>query len=274
MSMRRLMATLALVLALASSTKADAVADELAKFQGTWRLVSVEADGKVEKDLASKNITVTIEKETHTVRFGDSVIESNVKFAIDPSKTPKEVTDTVMEGPNKGQVIKGIYKLEGDMLTSCTSSDGERPTEFSAPAGSKRTVRTFERLVDDPNKKDLAFFEGTWDYESMIVDGNEAPADDVKGSRLVLEGETFTLKTPGGDMVGTFKIDATKSPKTIDATFSDGPQKGMVTEAIYEVDGKTFKVCSSTIPGSPRPTKFESKAGSGHVLQVLKKEKP
>jgi hypothetical protein len=40
---------------------------------------------------------------------------------------------------------KGIYELNGDTLKSCVASPGkERPTEFSAKAGSGHTLRVFK----------------------------------------------------------------------------------------------------------------------------------
>lgn len=262
-----------------STTRGDDVADELAKFQGTWKLISVEADGRPSEDVSQKNITVTFDGASHTVKFDGKVIEKNVKIVIDPTKTPKEVTDTVTEGINQGMVIKGIYKLEGDRLTSCIDYGGDRPTEFAAPAGTKQLVRVFERVaapeaVDDtPDKKDMERFQGTWAYESMVVDGQELPADNAKDIRLIIDGNRFSLKTPEGTMVGTFQIDATSKPKTIDTTFTDGPRKGMTSPGIYELDETTYKVCVP-LSGTTRPTEFASSKGSGLVLQVLKKVKP
>jgi len=264
--------TLAVTL-LGTSSRADAVADDLAKFQGTWKLISVETDGKPVEDVASRNITVTFDGDTHTVRLGDKVIEKNVKIVIDPTKTPKQVTDTVTEGTNKGLTIQGIYKLDGDKLTSCITYKSERPTDFSAPAESNRILREFERVVDDPGKKDLELFEGTWRFESLQAAGEVRSFDDIRDSRLTIKGEAFTLKQAAGDVTGTFKLDATKTPKTIDATYTDGPQKGTTMQGIYEIDETTFKVCVA-VDGLTRPTEFKSEAGSVHVLQVLKKEKP
>ncbi len=263
---------LSMSIGLSSTCRADAVSEEIARFQGIWRLISVEADGKPVEDVAGRNITVTFEGDTHTVRLGDKVIEKNVKVVIDPTQTPRQATDTVTEGTNKGLIIQGIYKLEGDKLTSCITYKGERPTEFSAPAGSNRMLRVFERVnADDPTKKDLALFEGTWKYESMDVNGQARSLSEIQDSRLIVKGDTFTLKSPDGDVSGTFKLDATKTPRTIDATFTEGPQKGTTTQGIYELDETTFKVC---VPGEggQRPAEFKSEAGL--VLQVLKKEKP
>ena len=52
----------------------------------------------------------------------------------------------------------------------------------------------------------------------------------------------------------------------------DGPEKGMTAKGIYTLEGDTYTVCLDT-KYKDRPTKFESKKDSGHVLEVLKREK-
>lgn len=131
-----------------------AVEAEIARFQGTWQLLSAEKEGKKSPEETVKQITVTIKGNTHTVRFGDQVVAHNVSFEVDPSKNPKWTTDTITEGPDKGKQILGIYKLEGDTLTSCVAPLGkDRPTEFSAKPGSNYTLRTFKRATKgEPDK--------------------------------------------------------------------------------------------------------------------------
>jgi uncharacterized protein (TIGR03067 family) len=131
------------------SAEDPAVREELARFQGTWQLLTAETDGKKIDEDQAKQIRVTMTGNTHTVRFGDRVIAENVRFAIDPSKTPRWTTDAIDEGPDKGKEMRGIYRLEGDRLTSCVAKvGGERPTEFSAKPGSGQTLRTFVRVKD------------------------------------------------------------------------------------------------------------------------------
>ena len=123
------------------------VKDELAKFQGTWQLVSAESNGAKAPEERVRQIRVTIKENKHSVRFGDEVIAKDVSFELDPSKSPKQVTDTLNAGPNKGKQILGIYKLEGDTLTSCVAPIGkDRPTEFASAPGSAHTLRIFHRL--------------------------------------------------------------------------------------------------------------------------------
>ena len=125
----------------------------------------------------------------------------------------------------------------------------------------------------DDTKKEIDRFQGTWKFESLEIEGKKAPEEAFKGSRLVIKGDQFTYTEGNGTYKGNFKVDVTQKPKTIDITFTDGPEKGKTIVGIYELEGDTYKVCLS-VNDKDRPKEFASKAGSGHVLEVLKREKP
>jgi hypothetical protein len=50
-----------------------------------------------------------------------------------------------------------------------------------------------------------------------------------------------------------------------------GPNKGKVFSAIYEIDDEQHKICFAAA-GKERPTAFSALPGSGHLLQVWKRE--
>jgi uncharacterized protein (TIGR03067 family) len=124
----------------------------------------------------------------------------------------------------------------------------------------------------DEVKKEIERFEGTWKFESLELDEAKVPTDSFKDSKLVIKGDKFTYKEGDAEYGGTFKVDVSKKPKTIDITFTAGPEKGKSFKGIYELDGDTYKVCLDP-KGKDRPTKFETKKGTGVVLEVLKREK-
>lgn len=80
------------------------------------------------------------------VRRGDMVIlESNVK-KLDTSKKPKTIDTEQIVGEHKGKTIQGIYEIDGDKLRVCMATPGkERPTEFSAKAGSGNSLAVYQR---------------------------------------------------------------------------------------------------------------------------------
>ena len=130
-------------------------------------------------------------------------------------------------------------------------------------------------LADDKAdlEKEVRKFQGTWTFESSETGGKELPADQLKGLILIFEGAKHTVKK--GDeviQVGTQKLDPSKSPKSIDVTVTQGPNKGAVMLGIYEIDADTLKVCF--VPqGKKRPTEFKSAPGSENFVNVHKRVK-
>jgi uncharacterized protein (TIGR03067 family) len=122
-------------------------------------------------------------------------------------------------------------------------------------------------------KKELQQLEGTWVVVSEEMDGRKVPADTIKPSKLIVKGDTYTVQM--GERVvekGTIQIDPTKKPKTIDATPSDGENKGKTFHGIYEIQGDTAKDCFA-MDGKERPKEFATKQGSGMVVRVYKRDK-
>jgi uncharacterized protein (TIGR03067 family) len=119
-------------------------------------------------------------------------------------------------------------------------------------------------------EKEAKKFQGTWTIESSVTGSAGIPRDQLKGFLLIYEGDKHTLMF--GDkvfQVGTQKIDPSKSPKTIDVTMTEGPDKGKVMLGIYEFDGDTLKVCFDP-QGKKRPTEFKSAPGSQNFVNVHK----
>jgi uncharacterized protein (TIGR03067 family) len=121
-------------------------------------------------------------------------------------------------------------------------------------------------------EKDFERFEGTWKFVFLEMGGMQMPESSFKGARLILKGNQFTLKEATVTYGGTFKLGLAGKVKTIDVTFTSGPETGKTTQGIYELEGDVYKVCMALV-GKPRPTEFVSKPGSGHVLEILHREK-
>src|SRR5262245_24231200 len=117
---------------------------------------------------------------------------------------------------------------------------------------------------------------GEWQLVSMIRNGEELPKSELGKMVRQVAGNEVTVVVEGAEGVATLKstlsIDATKSPKTIDATRTNGPTKGRAALGIYEFDGDELKTCVAP-PDKDRPTEFASKPGSEHVLAVWKRVK-
>lgn len=127
-------------------------------------------------------------------------------------------------------------------------------------------------ILADDVEKDLKKLEGTWTFDSVEAGGNKLPAEQFKTMSVTMEGTKYSVKL--NDMVveaATQKIDSSKSPKTMDVTVTEGPNKGKVYLAIYEINGDTLKVCFDP-EGKKRPTEFKGDVGS-QTLVVHKRVK-
>lgn len=122
--------------------------------------------------------------------------------------------------------------------------------------------------------KDLEQMQGTWLLVSGERDGKKFTEEEVKQSRLVIKGTTYSIPKSdvGTSQKGAFTFDPSKNPKEIDSTTGSGPDKGKTWQGIYEIDDDTHKVCFAP-PGKDRPKEFTSGPGSGHILQVWKRAK-
>jgi uncharacterized protein (TIGR03067 family) len=134
-----LTALVSLPIAAGQAKEADAK-KELEKFQGRWTTISRVDDGKAATEEETKNHLINIKGDHVTVLNKDKEV-ATARLTPDPNKNPAEYEFTYESGPNKGKTRKGIYKLEGDILTTCLAAAGkERPKEFASKPGSGATL--------------------------------------------------------------------------------------------------------------------------------------
>jgi uncharacterized protein (TIGR03067 family) len=250
------------------------------QLQGSWSMVSFEINGEsVAEDLV-KTGRLEVQGDRYTPSLGSN--SATATFKIDTTRTPFAIDFTFNDGPQKGKTCKGIYSLEGDILRICRglTENEDRPSTFAAPADSMRQLVVWNRAKAGPpaaateaQKAEYSKFEGTWTYESVEIEGKPVPDPILKARKLILKGNEFTLEDAAQPTHGTYEVEVSKSPKTIDVTFTDGPDAGKVSKGLYELDGDTCRVCIG-LAEKPRPAGFTSWPNSGNVLEVLKRQKP
>jgi uncharacterized protein (TIGR03067 family) len=122
-------------------------------------------------------------------------------------------------------------------------------------------------------KSDIAELQGAWNIVSLEIDGAKMAEGIFNGSQIILQENKFTTVSMGATYKGTYKVDESSTPKTIDMKFSAGPEKGNISLGIYELDGDNWKICL-TVTATKRPKRFVTKAGSGLALETLKRAAP
>ncbi len=117
---------------------------------------------------------------------------------------------------------------------------------------------------------DLQNLQGTWNIISLEIDGQTVPAGMLGAARIVIHDGNFVSQAMGATYEGTFEVDSAKSPKTFNMNFTAGPEKGITSPGIYELDGDIWKICLA-LRGDERPTMFATAPGSGHARETLKR---
>src|SRR5262249_43510413 len=92
-----------------------------------------------------------------------------------------------------------------------------------------RLLPAFAPLAEEAQKQ----LQGTWAATKAERDGKAA--DDVVGHRLTFTENRFQIRSQDGKTLyeGTFRVDATTKPATIDFEHTEGALKGKMWKGIY-----------------------------------------
>jgi uncharacterized protein (TIGR03067 family) len=125
--------------------------------------------------------------------------------------------------------------------------------------------------AQDDAEKELKKLSGVYIMVSGEANGEKLPEMTVLTSTLTLKGNKYTVKLGDDKFSGHQKLDPTKSPKEIDATDTDGANKGKTMLGIYKLEKGMFTVYFSP-PGKDRPKEFAAKTNPGELIHVWKKK--
>jgi uncharacterized protein (TIGR03067 family) len=130
----------------AESPKGDAQKD-LDRMQGSWVATSGEAKGNALPDEQVKQTKFVLKGDKYSYTIGDAYQEEGT-LKIDPTKKPKTIDVTIVEGDDKGEVQLGIYEMDKDTLKLCFAPPGKdkaRPKDFSTNAGNQQLLLVLTR---------------------------------------------------------------------------------------------------------------------------------
>jgi uncharacterized protein (TIGR03067 family) len=123
----------------------DAAREDIAKWQGTWRAIAMETDGKPAADDKIKDIRLTVTGTDY--HFQNGAFSEHGRYKFDATKDPRSLDIVVGDGKDKGKVYLVIYKISDDRLTLCFRSDNKsRPESFSGAAGSGCVLEEWQRI--------------------------------------------------------------------------------------------------------------------------------
>jgi uncharacterized protein (TIGR03067 family) len=142
---------------------------------GSWRLVDVYINGKVNPNLTGKEVKLVFSKDSLHFLFGLN------NYQIDPTQNPKHLDfqDRAGAGHSLGLKFKAIYKLEEDTLTICyvDAQVAKRPTSFTTSLHDLSQTIVCERLKsisNQPDREDLDLtLKATIDEAVVLLEANE-----------------------------------------------------------------------------------------------------
>ena len=117
--------------------------------------------------------------------------------------------------------------------------------------------------------QDTGNIQGAWTVVSAERDAK--PTAEVAGHRLTFSGDTFTIQHEGHALYrGTYSVDPSRKPASIDFLHGEGTLKGKSWKGIYRLDGEALKICDNAPnTAKARPTRFA--ASSGYICIVFKR---
>jgi uncharacterized protein (TIGR03067 family) len=130
--------------------------------------------------------------------------------------------------------------------------------------------------ADEPEKKDDAeAIKGNWSAVSMKVGGQPAPEAFVKSFQCRFDEKTYN-NTVDKQVVeeGSYRIEPSKTPKTIEFDIKTGQDQGKKQLGIYKIENEKLTLLLTQAGSTTRPKSFQDEPGEPLIEVVLERVKP
>ncbi len=134
------------------------------------------------------------------------------------------------------------------------------------------TDNYLEQLIPSAVTEEIKKFQGIWRQIACEKDGVAGSVDEFGSEPTsTFTGDTYVVTLADGTVAikGTFMLDPTREPKTIDWIDTFGEDAGKTFLAIYSLEGDQLIFCAAD-EGQERPTEFRTRLGE--VLRVCQRE--
>ncbi len=123
-------------------------------------------------------------------------------------------------------------------------------------------------LAQDNALKEI---EGTYKVLALEKSGKAGPKELADSLTVTIKGDEMVIAIAGeGEKKAKIKVDGTKTPKSIDITPSEGPEKGKTFPGIYKSEKGEFTLVFTEKGDRPKDFKTENAA---MLLKMKKEEK-
>jgi len=116
--------------------------DDQARWQGTWKLISVTENGELQSD----DMEWVVDGDHYNIVVRQVRHDDPYNITLDPRHGQVDVFHHDTPAGMYGGKLKGIYKVSTDHLTVCYDLTGATyPDSFDASRGSRRALVEFQR---------------------------------------------------------------------------------------------------------------------------------
>jgi uncharacterized protein (TIGR03067 family) len=205
--------------------------EELKRLQGSWQVELQEENGEKLSADDLKGRTILFGKNAIVLMRNNQVLQISA-LKLDPSKSPRTANAMIVQGKQKGDIMLGIYALDGDVMKICFDPQGqERPKDFKTTAGSGHLLIVCKRIRAKGEDEDLA---GDYKSETLNGDGSKIVSDAIidrvgdaylvtykKGQAVVFvgiglrKGDVFCLSWINQGQIGVSLYQIEKGPKMV-----------------------------------------------------------
>ncbi len=125
--------------------------------------------------------------------------------------------------------------------------------------------------AEEPARDDHDRLQGTWTGILLERDGRVVYEGEEAGkARVSFLGNSVTFEDTDATLVGTFRLDPTRAPKTFDLTVAEEGKPVTYPAGVYQLNDDTFRLCFG-FPATERPSEFDTYPGSGRTLFVYRR---
>jgi len=283
-----LITLLPFTLAIAAAAAENGAAPQSNRYpqDGVWKPVSAALAGAKMPTPALKAITLRISGEHYELSVMGEKQPDRGTHTFDESTTPKRITISSTNGPNKGHTFLGIYEVKDtNSLRVCYDLTGTAfPTKFESTVENGHYLAEYRRSDNKPAAKptnaaeDAQQQNGSWQPAGAMLGGQRLTRDELKKITLTIKDGAYEVVVDGEPHAdkGTVSLDTSVTPKRMSIQGIEGPNKDKTILAIYEMGqtgaGDTFRVCYD-LSGKAFPTEFNSRKGSTHYLVGYRRQK-
>jgi uncharacterized protein (TIGR03067 family) len=258
-----------------------------------WYLSDAEKEGLIDAIPEPACGSPWCEPECRRARIEELTKKVDETRGPDQNHWLKRLTKKVDEtrGPDQNHWLKRLEQAKNYERLVVLRAWWGGPTPESCPNSDSAKAQSEANWFSRPDQrcgttgcKMPPPTDGTWVVKSINLHSNENHGAQWEVRKIIIKGKQAVAKAQDekktiGSLI--IKLNPDSKPQTIDSWFIKASceklEEDILKEppvlGIYELSGDTLRVCWAPLENRNRPTEFASKAGSGHGLLVLKREK-